>query len=249
MNHIRRSPRWRSQLRPWFLRCSIRIPPWRCTIAFGRPVVPGREEDVERVVERDRVELERPGLADQVVPSDRVRQRVVGSAGVRHVHHVLERRQRRADLRDLGAAVDRLVAVAVAGDRQQHLGLDDAEAVDHAARPELRRAGGPHRAEARGGQEGHQRLGDVRHVGDDAIAGADAEPAQPGARGANLLAQVGEAQLERVARLRDRQDGDLGEVLVAADHVLGVVERGALETTRRPASRRRRARARRACGP
>ena len=29
-----------SQLSPWFLKCSTRIPPWRCTIAFGSPVVP-----------------------------------------------------------------------------------------------------------------------------------------------------------------------------------------------------------------
>jgi hypothetical protein len=40
VNHISRSPRWMSQLSPWFLKCSTRMPPWRWTIAFGRPVVP-----------------------------------------------------------------------------------------------------------------------------------------------------------------------------------------------------------------
>ena len=40
VNHISRSPGWRSQLRPWFLKCSTRMPPWPCTIAFGSPVVP-----------------------------------------------------------------------------------------------------------------------------------------------------------------------------------------------------------------
>jgi len=40
VNHSRRSPGRRSQLKAWFFKCSIRIPPWQCTIALGRPVVP-----------------------------------------------------------------------------------------------------------------------------------------------------------------------------------------------------------------
>ncbi len=40
VNHCSRSPGWRSQLNAWFFRCSRRIPPWQCTIAFGSPVVP-----------------------------------------------------------------------------------------------------------------------------------------------------------------------------------------------------------------
>ena len=40
VNHWSRSPGLRSQLKPWFFRCSSRMPPWQCTIAFGRPVVP-----------------------------------------------------------------------------------------------------------------------------------------------------------------------------------------------------------------
>ena len=39
-NHRIRSPGPRSQLSAWFFRCSSRIPPWPCTIAFGLPVVP-----------------------------------------------------------------------------------------------------------------------------------------------------------------------------------------------------------------
>src|SRR4051794_24159910 len=34
------SPGPRSQDSAWFFRCSSRIPPWPCTIAFGLPVVP-----------------------------------------------------------------------------------------------------------------------------------------------------------------------------------------------------------------
>ena len=40
VNHISRSPGPRSQLSTWFLYASRMIPPWPCTIAFGRPVVP-----------------------------------------------------------------------------------------------------------------------------------------------------------------------------------------------------------------
>ena len=40
VNHCSRSPGFRSQLSAWFFWCSSRIPPWPCTIAFGRPVVP-----------------------------------------------------------------------------------------------------------------------------------------------------------------------------------------------------------------
>ena len=45
------------------------------------------------------------------------------------------------------------VAVAVAVDGEQHRRLDLAEPVDHAARPELRRAARPDGAEGRGGEE------------------------------------------------------------------------------------------------
>ena len=36
--------------------------------------------------------------------------------------------------------------------------------------------------------------------------------------GADLLAQVPECQLERLARLGDREHGDFSEILVGADH-------------------------------
>ena len=52
-------------------------------------------------------------------------------------------------------------------------------------------------AEARGREEGDERLRDVREIGDDAVAGADAEPLQARARSRDLLAQVAERQLDR----------------------------------------------------
>ena len=69
-------------------------------------------------------------------------------------------------------------------------------------------------------------------VGDDAVAGTDAEPlqARPGAR--DLLAEVAEGELLRRPRLRERDDGDRVEILVATDHVLGVVQARAGEPLR-----------------
>ena len=40
VNQNTRSPSRQSRCRYIILRCSSRIPPWPCTIAFGSPVVP-----------------------------------------------------------------------------------------------------------------------------------------------------------------------------------------------------------------
>ena len=137
---------------------------------------------------------------------------------------MLEARQARPDRRHFGAAVDVMVTVAVAAHRQQHARLDLREPVGHTARAELGRARRPDRAEAGGGDERDQRLGDVRQVGDDAVAGADAEPLQAGAHARDLLAQITERQLDRRPRLRAREHGDSVAVVVGPDQVLGVVQ-------------------------
>ena len=60
------------------------------------------------MVERDRVERRAAGSAQELVPGHRLAERVVGTAGVRHVDDMLDRRQRGADLRHLVAPVDGL---------------------------------------------------------------------------------------------------------------------------------------------
>src|SRR4029453_10206158 len=102
------------------------------------------------MVEVDRVELEGPALREQLVPLQRVREGVASPAAVGDVDDALDARQGGADLCYLPPALDGLVAVGVAGEREQQLRLELAEAVDHAPRPELRGAGGPDRTEARG---------------------------------------------------------------------------------------------------
>src|SRR5581483_3040199 len=74
------------------------------------------------------------------------------------------------------------------------------------------------------GEKGDERLGDVREVGDDAVAPLDAQAQQARPRPRDLLAQVAEGELDRVASLRARDDGDGARVLGPAEHVLGVVQ-------------------------
>src|SRR6185312_15074041 len=108
----------------------------------------------------------------QLAPRNRV---VWGVLAVPQANHVTQRGQPRADLAHLYTAVDPAVAEAVAADGEQHRRLELGEPIHDAARPELGCAAGPDRTEARGGGKRHERLGDVRHVGDDAVARADAE--------------------------------------------------------------------------
>jgi hypothetical protein len=145
------------------------------------------------------------------------------------VDDVLERRDRGLDLCYLGTPVHRLLAVGVAGDGDEHLGLDLAEPVDDAHGAELRGAAGPHGAQARGGEEGDQGLGSVGQVADHPVADTDTEPLEPHADPAYLLLELRVAKLQRWARLRVRHDGDLVRVVIRSEAVLGVVECGTRE--------------------
>ena len=119
-------------------------------------------------------------------------------------------------------AVEVLAAVAVAIDRQQHLGLDLHEPVDHAARAELGRRRGPDRTDRRARQQARDRLGDVRHVGADAVALADAERPQTRGDPRRLLAQLAPGPAGELGTgLGGVQDRDL-VVVATAEDVLGI---------------------------
>ena len=207
------------------------------------------EQHAQRVRERDRLEREISRFREQLGPGRRVGQcvRAVGD-----VHDVLDGRQPGADLGDLLAAVDVLGAVAVAGDGQQHLRLDLPEPVDHAAGAELRGAARPDRAQAGGGQERHQGLGDVRQVGHHPVAPADAEPLQarrgpvrPGRAAAPRSARPGRGSASSPTPPPHRRPI---RVVEQPDRVLGVVQRSRPGTTARPASRAGPAPPRTGCG-
>ena len=221
LNQSRRPPGFRSQLNACALRFSSRMPPWPWTIAFGLPVVPDEKSTNSGWSKATGSKASGPGSARS---SSQGRASTISCSPYGHVHDVAERRQGGADRRHLFAAVDRAVAEAVPADRQQHRRLELHEAVDHAAHAELGRAARPDRSEARRCCERDQRLGDVRQVGDDAVARADAEPHEPGPCTRHLLAEVGKRELGRLARLRVRDDRDLVRVLLVAEQVLCEVQ-------------------------
>ena len=186
----------------------------------------GREQHAQRVVEGDRQEFQRPGLGQQLAPGHGVGDLV---PAIGDVHDVAQAGQRGANRGHFGPAVDRAVAEAVAVDGQQDHGIELREAVDDAAGAELGSAAGPDRADARRRGERDQRLGDVGHVGDDAIARLDTEAQEARAGARDRLAQVREGELHAVARLRVGDHGDLPGIRVVADQVLGEVEARARE--------------------
>jgi hypothetical protein len=179
---------------------------------LGQARRPRAEEQPQRVVEGHLLEGQR------LVAGHEIRR---PAAAV----EVAEAHDRGADL--LGDAGDDLAAVvvapavAVAVDGKEHLGLDLREAVDDRARAELGRGARPHRADRGGGQEGGDRLGDVRHVGGHPVAGTDAHAPQPAGDAGGLLAQLAPRPLRQLAQLAGVADGH--RVVVArAEEVLGV---------------------------
>ena len=149
-----------------------------------------RVEDPERVVEgeRRRTRARESAGPEEARPPSRCR-RGSRSRTVRSSPGISA-----AIASTIVGAVEVAPAVAVAVDREQDLRLDLREAVDHAAGAELRRRRGPDRAQRGGGEEGGDRLEDVRQVGGDAVALADAERA-PGRRGSAAVCAASSPQV------------------------------------------------------
>jgi hypothetical protein len=112
---------------------------------------------------------------------------------------VLDRGQLLEDAVDDGSPVEVLAPVAVAVDRQQHLRADLGEAVDDAARAELGGGARPDGSDAGHGEEGDERLGDVRHVGDHAVATGYPQGSQPARHGGHLRGELAPGDLGEVA--------------------------------------------------
>ena len=171
VNQKTRSPSWASRCRCTYFRCSSRIPPWLWTIGLGRPVVPELKSSHSGCSNGSCSKLSGSSRGDELRRASRWRP---GSRSA----PPRRRSRRRCPPRprcDRGRA-----AVAVAVDRQQDLRLDLREAIDHRPRAELGRRARPHGADRGRGEEGRDRLGDVGHVGRDAVARAHPEPPQPG---------------------------------------------------------------------
>ncbi len=135
-----------------------------------------REQDVERAVERHRREFHRPrvDVLHEFVPQPHVADiaRVGLRRDVGHQQHAPDGGQLGEDVGQLGDHRMRLAAIMIAVHRHQEFRLDLAEPVDHALDAEIRRARGKRGAEAGGGQHGDDGLRHIRHIGGNAVAGA-----------------------------------------------------------------------------
>ena len=141
---------------------------------------------------------------------------------VGHHDHVLDSGKLGQDLAYLRPAVEDLAAVEVAVGGDQHLGRDLAEAVEHAARAEIRRARGPDRAEARRCQRRDDGLRHVRQVARDPVSLADSAGRQRLGHARNLVVQLREAEAPPDTILAP--ENQCVRLVPRAQQVFGVVE-------------------------
>ena len=133
-------------------------------------------------------------------------------------------RQGGLDLRQLIQPVQGLAVVEIAVGREQHLGLDLSETVEHPLHAEIRRGRGPHRSQRRGGQHGDDRFRHVRHIAGDPVARPHPLGLQGLRQPADGVVELGMAQPPAYLVLAPEHDGVA--VVAAAQQVLGVVQPG-----------------------
>ena len=201
----------------------------------------GRVHDVKRVVEGDRLELDLAGGVDegQLVPGDRARHEpeIRRAAEIRNDDGAFDARDAGEDVADPSERVDRDSVVAVAVRADEDLGPDLSEAIEHPLHPEVGRARGPDGSEAGRGEHRDDRLGEVRQVARNPVAGADPGRPEPlrGARDMVVELAPGDAPVvdpvgARGGDLAPKDDG--GPVVAAPEEVLGEVEAGFREPAR-----------------
>ena len=153
---------------------------------------------------------------------------------IRQPHDVLQRRQVVGDAADFGVAGKVLAAEAVAVSREQELRLDLRETLDHRLDPEFRRGRRPYRTDGDGRDHGDGRLGQVRHIGDNAVAGLEAELSQLRGENPHLAGKLNPAhrlQRPRLGQMVKRHIRCAGLRFVA-QKMLGIIDVRALEPPR-----------------
>ena len=195
----------------------------------------GGIQDPQGMVERQLLEPDglRPGrrMVQQRLPRHGAFQRGV-LVQVRQQHGMFQRRQRLAQGAHHIHAVEVAAAVTVAIDRQQELGVDLAEAVQHAGMAHVGRAARPDGADAGAGKKGDRGFRNVGQIGHHPVARADAERAQRIGHRRNLIAQFAPGELRQAAQFGTGDDGGRigGRVIgVEAKYLLGKIEPGAIE--------------------
>ena len=159
--------------------------------AFGHAGRAAGKHDVERMAEGQPREGKRriARALQKRRPAFDVRQvgNVVAEEG--HDDGMFERGKPGHDLRELVAARQFLAGIAIAVAGHQHPGLDLAEAVQHAFRAEIGRAGRKDRADGSRRQHGDDGFRAVGHEGGHAVAGLHAPALQHGGETGHLGAQ------------------------------------------------------------
>ena len=112
--------------------------------------------------------------------------------------------------------------VAIPIDRDEDLWFDLAEAVDHAAWPEVRRTRRPDCTDGGGGQHRDQSFETVRNESGDAVAGSDSEGQQTRLGASDQTVELGPGGVVSYAVLVDGDDRNA--VIATAQQVLGKVE-------------------------
>ncbi len=173
-------------------------------------------------------ELERSACSAEIVPEGRVFGALAEGAELRRRAQIRDH----DDLSDAGKLrehlahrrerVDGLAGVEVAVRREQHLRGYLPEAVQHAVDAEVRRAGGPDGAQARRGQHGDDRLGQVRHEARYTVALAHARRLQARRDARDFLRELTIGKLAARAALVAEHDGGL--VVPEPEQVLREVE-------------------------
>ena len=115
-----------------------------------------------------------------------------------------------------------LAGVEIAVGREQYLGRDLPEALEHAVHAEIRRARGPHRPEAGGGEHRDRSFRHVGHEAGHAVAGHHARRRQARGDARHFAAQL--AVGERAARAALVAEHQCWSVVVVAQQVRGEVQ-------------------------
>jgi hypothetical protein len=179
------------------------------------------------MIEGDGFEPRFGRLGEQVAPSHRASREAGPVAEERDEHQPLEAREPGDDLPHDVRAVVVAARVPIAVDGEEHLRFDLAEPVDDGAGPEVGRARGPDRAEARRGEERDHRLGTVGEERRHPVSDPDAEMPQARGRRADALRELGPSEVERRPVLAPREDRRA--LVRLGERVLGVVQACSLE--------------------
>ena len=146
-------------------------------------------------------------------------------SGVMGVNHALHARHILGELSRFGGDVKSFSFVVVGIGREEHLGLDLAEAIRGGLRADIRGAGAPDNTGCGCGEHGNNGFGEVGHIGGHSIAGFQTFGTQGFGDAENLGAQFAPGNDAALGIFTAEDEG--GFIAFAfAQHILRVVQHG-----------------------